>query len=232
MKRNIIIVDDEPRAHNVLENYLLRIPETELKGKFTNALEAMEFMKKNHTDILLLDITMPQVDGFAFLRMQENPPLVIFTTAHSEYALESYDYNAVDYLKKPIPFERFQKAITKALAILKANPERSTPKEIELKIDGELKTLAFENILYLQSLGNYLKIHTPEKMWLTQITTHYIEENLPKEVFIRIHKSYIVNRTKIERLTDDEVILQNAKLPIGKTFKKYVRESLVQFSQP
>lgn len=231
MKRNVIIVDDEPRAHTILENYLQRIPETKLEGKFTSALQAFDFIKQNHTDIVLLDITMPQVDGFAFLRMQENPPLVIFTTAHSEYALESYDFNAVDYLKKPIPFDRFQKAITKALAILKANPERSTPKEIELKIDGELKTLAFDNILYLQSLGNYLKIHTPEKMWLTQITTHYIEENLPKEVFIRIHKSYIVNRTKIERLTDDEVIIQNAKLPIGKTFKKYVRESLAQFSQ-
>jgi DNA-binding LytR/AlgR family response regulator len=228
MKRKILIVDDEPRAHTILENYLQRLSDTQLAGKFTSALEAVDFLKSNHVDIVLLDITMPQVDGFAFLRMQEEPPLVIFTTAHSEFALESYDYSAVDYLKKPIPFDRFEKAITKALAILKTNPERSIPKEIELKIDGELRTIAFNNILYMQSLGNYLKIHTPEKMWLTQITTHYIEESLPKEVFIRIHKSYIVNRKKIERLTDDEVIIQNTKLPIGKTFKKYVRESLSQ----
>jgi len=226
MKRDVIIVDDEPRAHSVLENYLLRIPDARLTGKFTSALGAVDFLKTNHVDIVLLDITMPQVDGFAFLRMQAKPPLVIFTTAHSEFALESYDYNAVDYLKKPIPFERFQKAINKALAILKANPDRNTPKEIKLKIDGEFKTIAFESILYLQSLGNYLKIYTPGKMWLTQITTHYIEENLPKETFLRIHKSYIVNRTKIDRLTDKEVFISNIRLPIGKTFKKYVRESL------
>ena len=226
MKRKVIIVDDEPRAHSVLENYLNRIPEIQLEAKFTSALEAIDFLKANHVDIVLLDITMPQVDGFAFLRMQEKPPLVIFTTAHSEYALESYDHNAVDYLKKPIPFERFKKAIDKALLMLKANPEKNTATEIQLKIDGELKTLAFDQMLYLQSMGNYLKIHTPGKIWLTQTTTHSIEENLPKEIFIRIHKSFIVNRSRIDHVNDEHIILQGTSLPIGKTFKKYVKELL------
>ncbi len=228
MKRKVIIVDDEPRAHNVLENYLNRIPEIQLEGKFTSALEALDFLKENHADLVLLDITMPQVDGFAFLHMQENPPLVIFTTAHSEYALESYDHNAADYLKKPIPFERFQKAIDKALSILKANRRQSTAKEVQLKIDGELKSISFDHILYLQSLGNYMKIHTTEKVLLSQVTTHYIEESLPKEVFLRIHKSYIVNRTKLDQLNDDELFIRGTKLPIGKTFKKYVKELLLK----
>ncbi len=226
MKSKVIIIDDEPRAHHILENYLQRIPQTELAGKLTSALEAIDFLQRQPADIVLLDITMPQVDGFEFIRRQEKPPLIIFTTAHSEYALQSYEHDAVDYLKKPIPFERFQRAVLKAIQRLEANPTKEIPREIRLKIDGDLKTISFDNILYLQSLGNYLKIHTPAKIWLTQVTTHHIEDSLPKEVFLRIHKSYIINKTKIDRLTDTHVVIRNVTLPIGKTFKKYVRASL------
>ena len=106
MKIKVLIVDDEPRAHAVLQNYIARMPELELAGDCFNAIEAYQFLKKQEVDLLFLDITMPEIDGFGFLRMLETPPGVIFTTAHSEFAVESYDYNAIDYLKKPIPFER------------------------------------------------------------------------------------------------------------------------------
>lgn len=221
-----IIVDDEPRAHRILENYISRIPDLLLIGKFTNAIEAIDFMKSSEVNLILLDITMPLVDGFSFLRMQSKVPLVIFTTAHSEYALESYEYNAVDYLKKPIPFERFEKAIHKALKALHTTQEKIVPETIDLKIDGELRTISFNDILYFQSLGNYIKVHTLGKILLTQITTHQIEEGLPKELFLRIHKSYIVNRSKIDKITEEEIFIDKNKLPIGKTFKKYVKSSI------
>ena len=227
MKKKVVIVDDEPRAHIILENYLARLPEVQLVGKYTSARAALDFLRSNHVDIVLLDITMPETDGFELLRALAEPPLVIFTTAHSEYALESYEYNAVDYLKKPIPFERFQKAIGKALSLLTLHPAKSLASGIQLRIEGETMTFAFDKILYLQSLGNYVKIYTPERMWLTQLTTRHTEESLPKELFIRIHKSFIVNKSKIEHFTDDEVVINRVKLPIGKTFKKYVRESLL-----
>lgn len=226
MKASIIIIDDEPRAHHVLENYILRIPQLTIAGKFLKALDAFDFIGSNRVDIVLLDITMPQLDGFAFLRMLEKPPLVIFTTAHSEYALESYEYNAIDYLKKPIPFERFLKAVTKALQTLQSAPDNIIPDKIQLKIDGGIKALPFEDILYFQSLGNYIKIYTNGKLLLTQITTHEIEDILPREVFLRIHKSFIVNKSKIAKVTDGEVFLGQVNLPIGKTFKKYVQDSL------
>lgn len=225
MTMRIIIVDDEPRAHVVLENYISRIPGIELAGKFTEAEKAADFLAASAVEVILLDITMPQVDGFSFLRMLPRPPLIIFTTAHSEFAVESYEYNAIDYLKKPIPFERFVKAVNKAVNALPTGTDRVIPDNIQLKIDGEYRTFMFGNILYFQSLGNYVKVYTSSKMYVTQATTHEIEEALPREVFLRIHKSYIVNRAKIEKIGEEEVWVGTAGLPIGKTFKKYVKEA-------
>jgi DNA-binding LytR/AlgR family response regulator len=228
MSAKVIIIDDEPRAHKVLENYIQRLPELELIGMFTNAMKAIDFLKANTVNIVLLDITMPKVDGFTFLAMLKQPPHIIFTTAHSEYALDSYEFNAVDYLKKPIPFDRFAKAIKKAMTILQSNPEeKKLPDSINLKIDGETKTIPFETILYFSSLGNYIKIHTTSTTLMVHITTKEIETQLPKEFFLRIHKSYIVNKSKIKMVTEEEVVTDGAKLPIGKTFKKYVKETQV-----
>jgi DNA-binding LytR/AlgR family response regulator len=227
MKLTTIIVDDEPRAHNIIENYVARVPGLSLVGKFTNALSAREFIQSNHIDLLFLDITMPEVNGFDLLKLLDKPPLVIFTTAHPEFAFESYDFDAVDYLKKPIPFERFEKAINKAIQLLRIkSPDNLLPKEIELKIDGETQTVEFSSIFYFQSLGNYIKVITNGKQLIAQVTTSEIEKLVPKEIFIRIHKSFIVNRTKIESLSEDEMVLNGHQLPIGKTFKKYVHNIL------
>lgn len=227
MKIKVLIIDDEPRAHKVLENYIDRVPELQLAGNCLNVVEALEFLKREEADILLLDITMPEMDGFALLRSLKNPPFVIFTTAHSEFALESYDYNAIDYLKKPIPFERFVMAIRKVQQLMQRGISFRPAKEnIELKIDGVLKEIPFTEILYLQSMGNYVKIFTENKYMVTQTTTHELEENLPPYQFIRIHKSFIVNKEKVASVSDEELMIGGNKLPIGKTYKRYVKELL------
>jgi DNA-binding LytR/AlgR family response regulator len=226
MKIKVLIVDDEPRAHTVLQNYIARMPELELAGDCFNAIEAYQFLKKQTVDLLFLDITMPEIDGFGFLRMLETQPNVIFTTAHSEFAVESYDYNAIDYLKKPIPFERFLKAVNKAMHQIE-NHVFTVPQKrsIELKINGEMRSISLEKISYIQSLGNYVKIFTDDKNHLIQVTTKELEELLPK-TFLRIHKSFIVNRSRISHVSDEEIQMGETKLPIGKTFKKYVKETV------
>lgn len=227
IKIKTLIVDDEPRAHKVLENYISRTPQLELTGSCLNAPEALEFLETHPVDLLFLDITMPEMDGFGLLNNIEFRPFVIFTTAHSEFALESYDYNAVDYLKKPIPFDRFSKAIGKLQQLIEKGVSFKPGKEsIELKIDGKPAKILFNEILYLQSMGNYVKIYTENRMYVTQITTAEIEENLPHHQFLRIHKSFIVNKQKIESATDEVVRISSNMLPVGKTFKKYVKEQV------
>lgn len=226
-KLKVIIVDDEPRAHKILENYIARTPELQLEGNFYDALSALDFLHKNKVDLLLLDITMPELDGFGLLRRIGAPPKVIFTTAHSEFAVESYEYNAIDYLKKPIAFERFQKAIHKLQHWMMIGVSIDAPVDyIDLRIDGTMRHIPLANIFYIQSLGNYVKVYVEGKVLITQITTKDIEFALPKSSFLRIHKSYIVNKDKIESYTDDEVVIRGEKLQIGKTFKKYVHEML------
>jgi two-component system, LytTR family, response regulator len=223
MKINCIIVDDEPRAHKVLENYISRIPDISLVSTFFEGPKALNFLQATKVDLAFLDITMPEMNGFNLLDSLTDPPAIIFTTAHSKFALESYDYSAIDYLKKPISFERFLKAIEKLIVVAKNKHEaKPLSDHIDLRVDGEVISIPFTDIQYFQSLGNYVKVITSQKMLLTQITTKEIEENIPKELFVRIHKSYIVNKTLIGKVMDESIQIGTVTLPIGKTFKRYV----------
>lgn len=227
MKIDCIIVDDEPRAHKILENYIGRTSEIQLVGSFSNGPAAIEYLKSNNVDLLFLDITMPEMNGFNLLDNLYQRPQVIFTTAHSKFALESYEYNAIDYLKKPISFERFTKAIQKLLNHIKnKSTEKPLPDHIDLRVDGETIPILFHDIQYFQSLGNYVKVITSQKTLLTQITTKEIEDSIPKELFVRIHKSYIVSKAFIKKITDESVLVGTELLPIGKTFKRYVIEAI------
>jgi DNA-binding LytR/AlgR family response regulator len=224
-KIRVLITDDEPGAHKVLENYIRRIPELELAGNCFNAIEAYSFLKDNSVDLILLDITMPEVNGFSFLKMLNRPPFVIFTTAHVEFAMESYDFNAVDYLKKPIRFERFTKAVNKLTEWIEKGMTIDPGKQsIDLKVNGVIRSIPLNSISYIQSLGNYVKIFLDKRFLVTQITTAELEDSLPKSSFVRIHKSYIVNSSKIEEIRDEDLLVRSNRLPIGKTFKKYVKE--------
>jgi two-component system, LytTR family, response regulator len=227
----VIIVDDEPRAHKVLEHYIRNVAELELKGGFIDTIKAYEFLKQNPVDLILLDISMPAIDGFTLLRMLAAPPLVIFTTAHAEFALESYEYDAVDYLKKPISFSRFEKAIHKAL--LRMPESSSTPVvagSIDLRIDGAPVTIPLASILFIQSFGNYVKVVTSGRTYVTQCTTREMESILPRAMFIRIHKSYIVNKSMINSITEEMMIIDTLPVPIGRTFRKYVKDSVRESS--
>ncbi len=222
-----IIVDDEPRAHTILEKYIERIPELQLIGKYLDGPSALSAMQSAAPDLILLDITMPEMDGFKMLENLALRPSVIFTTAHGEFALESYEYNAIDYLKKPISFDRFAKAILKLQSFLKHQPiAHALIDHIDLRVNNKLMSIPFTDILYFQSLGNYVKVFTSEKFLLAQITTKEIEDNIPKELFVRIHKSFIINKQFISQIKDEEIFVGKSSLPIGKTYKRYVVDSL------
>jgi len=228
-KIRVLIVDDEPRAHKILENYIARMPELELAGQAFNAIEAAGLVNHIRVDLILLDITMPEVDGFSFLKQLDKPPFVIFTTAHSDFALESYEYNAVDYLIKPFSFDRFARAIGK-LILWKEKDMNFAPvvTSIGFKINGYLQKVLLNDILYIQSMGNYVKIYLTNKILVTQITTTELECKLPSSQFIRIHKSFIINKSKIDSATDEELLIGKNKLPVGKTYKKYVRKFIIE----
>ena len=225
MKLSCIIVDDEPGAVLIMENYIAKLDFLELTGKFFNALEAFHFMRNNRVDILLLDINMPEVNGFGLLDMVIDKPATIFTTAYSEHAVKAFDYNAIDYLRKPIRFERFVTAVEKA-RILCSKEDTRRSETIELRIDNESTLLRIADIYYIEGLRNYVKIHLANSMRMVLMTMNEIENKLPRDQFVRIHRSYIINSAKIKRTGLGSLYIHGACLPIGKTYKKYFNEFL------
>lgn len=225
MKIKVLIVDTDPLTHEVLKNYIKRTPELELIGSSFNLTEAQSIIKTNSIDLMFFEINSPKTAGFDFLKMLKNSPFIIFTATHSKFALESYEYNSIDYLKKPITYERFLKSIDKLIHWIRKDRALGQKKgRIDLKIEGEIHSLPLNQILYIKSFGNYVKVVMENKTILTEITTKELEDKLPKKSFIRIHKSFIINKYKIVALSEQELTIGNAKLPIGKTYKKYVKE--------
>ncbi|HWV74727.1 MAG TPA: LytTR family DNA-binding domain-containing protein [Pseudosphingobacterium sp.] len=230
-----IIIDDEEGAHLVLEHYLKGLSTITLVGSFYNAIEAMDYIYRNPVDLAFLDINMPGLSGMEMLAALSFPPQFVLTTAHKEYALESYQYQVVDYLVKPIEFPRFLAAIDKVLLRFKP-PAYSFeanggvpahPDFLMIRVDKDIVKVPLNEISYIQSLGNYVKVYTDSTTYVTPITTTEIEHNLQGAPFKRIHKSYIVALGKIKRISGGQVHLENdVVLPIGITFR---RELLEQF---
>lgn len=227
-----LLIDDEVAAHYVLQHYIEQVDRLELVGDCYHALEAINFLHRQPVDLLFLDINMPQMNGLQMLETLTHPPKVILTTAHSEFALESYNYNVVDYLLKPIEFARFLKAIDKVVV---AQPEEETPRvtlapsastSFVVKVDGDWVRIAYEDLLYGQSWGNYVKLFTSQQVYLTSMTMTELEQRLPSDQFIRIHKSYLVALAKIKRLSGNEVFIDEAPLPIGSTYRRELVERL------
>ena len=232
---NVILVDDESLALDVLENYIKRLPELNLQARCSNALQAFDALHRYKVDLIFLDIQMPQITGIDFLKTLANPPKVIFTTAYSHYAVEGFELNVLDYLLKPISFERFVKAVNKALALQPAQaPEpppsgEPLPKEqaaapeepdyIFVKADKKLIKLRFEEIYHIEGLKDYVIIHSPQGRIVTLQTMKTLESKLPPEHFLRIHRSYIGNLNFIESLEGNMVKIKGKVLPIGKNYK-------------
>lgn len=231
-----IIVDDEPLALDVLETYLQRLPEIELVRRCANAFEAMEAMRQHEVDLMFLDIQMPQLTGIDFLKSLARPPKVIFTTAYSNYALEGYELGVVDYLLKPISFDRFVKAANKAMDQLaleraplskpapdapaaEAVPEEQHPEFIFIKADKKFLKVTYNDLLYVEGLKDYVIIWTNTGRIITLQTMKSLEEKLPSDIFRRIHRSFIVNMQKVEAINGNMVEIAKKQIPIGKNYR-------------
>ena len=222
-----IIVDDEPLALDVLETYIAQLPELELVARCENALEAREVLKEHDVDLMFLDINMPQLTGIDFVKTLSVKPNFIFTTAHPYYAVEGFELNAIDYLMKPIPLERFMKAVNKVINMQLGEtsaPEKKKENFIFVKADKKLIKVNFDDILYIEGLKDYVIIRQKEGRIITLHTMKSLEAKLPDHIFKRIHRSYIVNIGAIDAIVGNMIELKEKSkvkhIPIGKNYRE------------
>lgn len=225
-----VLIDDEPLAIEILENYIERLDNKEIVGKFTNSVKALEFLSLQPVDLVFLDIQMPNLTGIDLVKSIKNLPQFIFTTAYPEYALEGFDLNATDYLVKPIPFSRFLQAIGKAEDYyrLQENTTRVANDFIFVRSEYENVRIATQKITYIEGLKDYIKIYTENspKAILTLMSFKDILERLNHTNFLRVHRSFIVNISQIDSLQKTRIIIGKKYIPIGETYKQKVLESL------
>lgn len=223
-----IIVDDEPISIKILEKYTATLPWLEVAATCSNAIEAMDILNQKNIDLIFLDINMPQMSGLSLLKSLAHPPLVIFTTAYSEHAVEGFELAAVDYLLKPFSLERFLKAVHRAKS--QYDNQQNTPSPLSehllIKADKKLFKIDFDDILYLQAYGDYVKVFTKQKMLLSKGRLQHIEEQLPNQHFQRIHRSYIIGLKAIEFIEGNLVKIGGEKLPIAQTYREVLMERL------
>lgn len=224
----VLIVEDEPLAAEVLQMYLHKIPEVHLIGTCTNALQAFGVINNQEVDLVLLDINMPEVSGVDFLKSLKNPPPVIFTTAHTEYAVTSYDIGAIDYLVKPISFDRFLKAIQKVLPKVEPTtplPEKGINNMLFVRSDSKWLKIDVTKIWFVEGLKDYVRIWSDEGRITVHSTMKNFEEQLkPFQLFLRVHKSYIVNKHEIKEMSDSILQVHGQAIPIGGTYKDEVQQ--------
>lgn len=225
MTLNCFIIDDEPLAIEVIENHISKIDSLEIAGTFQNAVKAFQALRDTQVDVLFLDIQMPRLTGIEFLRTLKNPPKVIFTTAYREYALEGFELDVIDYLLKPISFDRFLKAVDK----LYDNIPSSTTVEVAAAhparyvfVTSEKKNIkiCLDEIEYVESKRDYILIKTSNKEVLTHQTITYMDEHLPDGCFLRVHRSFIINLKKLDSWNSHEVEISGETIPIGRTYKR------------
>lgn len=240
MKINCLIVDDEPLAIDVLDSYVQRVDGLEVVGKCSNAVQAFDYVQKGGIDLLFLDIQMPKLNGLEFLSTLKNPPKVVFTTAYRDYAIEAFEVDAVDYLLKPISFSRFLKAVSKTHQLMQPAPSMAPALAVHMEERVHLQAMEFiyvkadkktvkvylKDILYIESLKDYVMIHTPTKRITTKQKISYLEQKLPEEHFIRIHRSFIISVDKIEAFSPSSIDIHGQELPIGRSYKSEVSKLL------
>lgn len=222
---NCIIIEDQPPAQRILKKYIEDMGSLNLKATFSDALQAIEFLKTENVELIFLDIHLPKISGMDFLKTVQNPPNVILTTAFPDYALESYEFDVVDYLLKPFSFQRFVKAVSKvptkreeSSSISEKNPER---KEVFIKSGYEHIKIILDDIFYIKSDADYTELYLAQKKHLSPEPLRYWLEILDGEKFARTHKSYIINTTKIEKITGNQIYLEGGiAIPIGRAYKE------------
>jgi two-component system, LytTR family, response regulator len=228
-----LIIDDEPPAREIIRRYVQEIPMIELIGECANAIQALTVLQKQQVDLLFLDIRMPQLNGTDFIKTLKNPPKVIFTTAFSEYALEGYELDVVDYLMKPIRFDRFVKAVNKAYPLhgaaahLKpvaapAVEEKKNESFVYFRADRKMVKVMLDDILYIESMKDYIKVFSRHGVIITKQSISSVEAMLPEKLFVRTHRSFIVSINKIKSFTNELVEIDKTDIPIGKLFRNGV----------
>ncbi|MEL4307471.1 LytR/AlgR family response regulator transcription factor [Joostella sp. CR20] len=229
-----LIIDDEPLAIDIIKSYLTEFKNIEIVGVYNNPIEALQVLGSEDIDAIFLDINMPKMNGLEFLRNLHKHPLVIITTAYREYAIESYELEVLDYLVKPIPFNRFLKSINKltarllALNGIKQTADFDQDPHIFLKVDKKLIKIFLHDILFIESLKDYIKLHSREGTYISHKSLSSISDELPSENFVRVHKSYTIAIDKVKSIEGNLIEIENKKIPIGRNYAKYTKEKILK----
>ena len=236
MALKCVIIDDEPLARECISDYVREVDFLEQVGSGVNPVDLTQLLDKYEVDLVFLDIQMPVMNGIDFLKMTPSPPMVIITTAYPSYALEGYQLDVLDYLVKPITFNRFFKAVNKAkdyrqLTSRSVTGETSKVKPAEdyffIKCDYKYEKIYFDDILYIEAMQNYVTIFTKKGKYITLLYLKNVEENLDKHSFIRVHKSYVVSISKIDAIENNEILIQSFRIPISRNYREEVIERVV-----
>jgi two-component system LytT family response regulator len=236
MKINCLIIDDEPLAINVIKNYLEPVENFEVTNTFSNPIEGLNFLKNNKVDVIFLDINMPVLDGINFIKSLENPPILIITSAYSQFAIETYELDVLDYLVKPIEFPRLMKTLNKISKRLNNNsntPQENNPESpfIFVKIDKKrMKKIFFDEILVIESLKDYLKINTLTGKYIIHSTLSDFTDLLPERNFLRIHRSYTVAIDKIDAVEGNSIEIEGLRYVIGRSYIDHVKQRILNSS--
>jgi len=233
MKIKCVLIDDEPLAIKVLQNYFTNFTDFEVVGTFNNSLEALDFINSTTVDAVFLDINMPMMTGFELISLIENKTKVIITTAFREFAAESYDLDVLDYLVKPIPLPRFIKCINKITTEynLKNNIKIEATKgdsHIFIKVDKKMMKINIEEILFVEGMKEYIKVVTPDKTYITHKSLTSLSEELPADRFLRIHKSYVIALNKVKSIEGNRIQIQSYTIPIGRNYSKEVKNKILE----
>jgi DNA-binding LytR/AlgR family response regulator len=234
-----LVVDDEPPAREVLRRYVQDVPTLQLAGECANAVQALAALQQQAVDLIFLDIRMPQLDGTTFLKTLKNPPRVIFTTAYPEYALEGYELDVVDYLLKPVRFDRFLKAVNKAFPLAShqaetaaaitvpgGQEEKKNESFVYFRADRKMQKVMLQDILYIESMKDYVKIVTTAGVIITKQSITSVEAMLSEKLFVRTHRSFIVAIDKVRTYTNELIEIDKTEIPIGKLYRNGVMKML------
>jgi len=233
MKLKCIIIDDEPIARKILREFIEEIDFLELAGEEENPLKAMKLLNENEIDLIFLDINMPKINGVDFLKSSKINANIIMTTAYAEYAVEAYGLDVLDYLVKPIAFDRFLKACNKAREIgtLKKNIQSQPNKPDDhffIKCNNQIEKVFYDDLLYAEAMLNYVMLYTSSNKMMVYVTIKNLEEQLPADIFIKVHKSFIVNKTKIKSIDGNVLDIGNARIAISQNLREKVLAEIVK----
>ena len=232
MKLKCIVIDDEPIARKVLSEFIEEIDYLELAGQAENPLKAMSLLNTNDIDIIFLDINMPKINGIDFLKNSRINAHIIMTTAYAEYAVEAYGLDVLDYLVKPIAFDRFLKACNKAKEVSDKRPASTQPQKVNdhffIKCDNQIEKVFYQDLLYAEAMLNYVMLYTSSRKMMVYITIKSLEEQLPSGIFIKVHKSFIVNINKIKSIEGNILDIGNKKIAISQNLREKVINEIVK----